>query len=167
MKYKQAEMKDIPALQALALKSWSPYKDFMSPENWQRLRTNLGDERLYEGLLHSSFSQLCEDEQTHLTGMVFLVPKGNPTDIYDSSWSYIRLLTVDPDYAGKGIGEALTQCCIDHAVESGERIIALHTSEMMHAARHLYEKLGFKILKEIPPRFGKKYWLYIKELNRD
>jgi uncharacterized protein (DUF1810 family) len=30
----------------------------------------------------------------------------------------------------------------------------------MDAARHIYESLGFTILKEIPNRFGKRYWLY-------
>lgn len=40
----------------------------------------------------------------------------------------------------------------------------LHTSEMMGAARHIYESLGFKKLREIEPRYGKKYWLYKLEL---
>jgi ribosomal protein S18 acetylase RimI-like enzyme len=30
----------------------------------------------------------------------------------------------------------------------------------MDKARYIYEKLGFKIIKEIEPRYGKKYWLY-------
>jgi ribosomal protein S18 acetylase RimI-like enzyme len=30
----------------------------------------------------------------------------------------------------------------------------------MNAARHIYEKIGFKIIKELEPRLGKKYWLY-------
>ena len=29
----------------------------------------------------------------------------------------------------------------------------------------LYEKIGFKILKELEPRLGVKYWLYTLELN--
>jgi len=43
--------------------------------------------------------------------------------------------------------------------------MALHTSEMMRSARHIYEKIGFNILKEIEPRLGVKYWLYTLELN--
>jgi ribosomal protein S18 acetylase RimI-like enzyme len=35
----------------------------------------------------------------------------------------------------------------------------------MSAARHIYEALGFTILQEIAPRYGKKYWLYILELE--
>jgi len=36
---------------------------------------------------------------------------------------------------------------------------------MMDKARHIYESLGFKILKEIVPRLGKKYWLYTLDLS--
>jgi hypothetical protein len=35
----------------------------------------------------------------------------------------------------------------------------------MPAARHVYERFGFRILQEIPARLGKKYWLYTLDLN--
>lgn len=45
-------------------------------------------------------------------------------------------------------------------------IVALHTSEMMAAARHIYEDLGFKEVREMNPRYGKKYFLYKLVLKR-
>jgi hypothetical protein len=36
---------------------------------------------------------------------------------------------------------------------------------MMHKARHIYESLGFTILREIEPRLGKKYWLYTLDIS--
>lgn len=48
---------------------------------------------------------------------------------------------------------------------SNERTIALHTSEFMDAARHIYESVGFVKVKEIPARYGKKYWLYLLEIS--
>jgi len=48
--------------------------------------------------------------------------------------------------------------------ELKEKTIALHTSEFMDAARHIYEGLGFIMVKEIPPRYGKRYWLYRLDL---
>ncbi|MDX2173612.1 MAG: hypothetical protein SFY56_10845 [Bacteroidota bacterium] len=33
--------------------------------------------------------------------------------------------------------------CIAHAKQNNEKTIALHTSEFMDAARHIYEGLGF------------------------
>lgn len=98
--------------------------------------------------------------------MAFLISSGNPTDIYLKEWSYIRFISVDPDYSGLGIRRKLTSMCIDLAIQNGEKTIALHTSEIMDKARQLYESLGFKILKEIDPRLGKKYWLYKLDLSK-
>lgn len=102
--------------------------------------------------------------------MAYLVSKGNPTDIFDKDWCYIRMVGVDPKYSGNGIGKKLTQMCIEYAKKNNEQIIALHTSEFMNKARHIYEKIGFKVIKELAPRYGKKYWLYIldiKNINND
>ncbi len=39
---------------------------------------------------------------------------------------------------------------------NNEGIIALHTSEFMNTARHIYEKMGFKAVKELAPHYVKK-----------
>lgn len=75
------------------------------------------------------------------------------------------MVGVNPKYAGMGIGKQLSQMCIDYAIETDEDYIALHTSEFMDAARHVYENLGFKKLREIDARFGKRYWIYIMDLK--
>jgi ribosomal protein S18 acetylase RimI-like enzyme len=98
-----------------------------------------------------------------IIGMAFLVPKGNPTDIYKKEWCYIRFVSVDPDFGGQGIGKELTKQCIVHAEKNNESVIALHTSEIMKTAMHIYESLGFKVYSEIEPRLGKRYWLYTME----
>jgi len=54
----------------------------------------------------------------------------------------IRLLAVDGDVQGRGIGEALVRACIDRAREQGLTII-LHTTNHMPAAQRLYPRLGF------------------------
>lgn len=35
----------------------------------------------------------------------------------------------------------------------------------MDAARHIYESLGFQVLKEIDQQLGKRYWLYKIDLT--
>lgn len=99
-----------------------------------------------------------------LIGMAFLVPRGNPTHIYPDSWSYIRLVGVHPEYRGKGIAKTLTVRCIENPRLSGEKVIALHTSEFMQPARKLYESLRFEKVRELEPYYGKKYWLYKLDL---
>jgi ribosomal protein S18 acetylase RimI-like enzyme len=108
----------------------------------------------------NSVSYVCENEIGEIIGMSFLVASGNPTEIYNEEQCYVRFVTVSEKYKGMKIGEKLTEECIGFAKNNGEKKIALHTSEFMNKARYIYEKLGFKIIKEIEPRYGKKYWLY-------
>ncbi|HEX8331750.1 MAG TPA: GNAT family N-acetyltransferase, partial [Segetibacter sp.] len=129
-----------------------------------KLKTNLNNEELLSDLISKSYTFVCVDGDM-IIGMAFLLPSGNPTDIFEKDWCYIRMVGVHPDYAGRGIARSLTQKCIEKAKELNEKTIALHTSEFMEAARHLYETIGFRILKEIPDRLGKKYWLYILDIS--
>jgi ribosomal protein S18 acetylase RimI-like enzyme len=108
---------------------------------------------------------VCENESKEIVGMAFLVSSGYPTDIYQKDWASIRFVSVHPSYSGQGIGRQLTERCIELARGNNEKTIALHTSEMMHKARHIYESLGFTILREIESRLGKKYWLYTLDLT--
>lgn len=96
--------------------------------------------------------------------MAFLVPSGNPTEIYAKNWCHLRFVSVDPNCRGRKIGESLTRKCIEIALSNKENTMALHTSEMMKAARHIYEKIGFRVQKEIDQRFGVRYWLYTLDL---
>ena len=164
MTYRQANINDQRNLKKLAIETWSQFQHELAPENWEKLKGNLANDKTWSELLTNSYSLVCVNEVDKIVGMSFLVPQGNPTELFDKSWCYIRFVTVDQNFAGKGIGRRLTEKCIQYARDSGEKTIALHTSEMMNSARHIYESLGFTILKELEPRLGKKYWLYTLEL---
>lgn len=58
--------------------------------------------------------------------------------------SGIRLLGVDPDSRGTGVGKALTDECIKLAEASGNRQVILHTTQAMEVAWNMYTKLGFE-----------------------
>jgi len=163
--FRKGKLDDLVALTELALSSWKQYQHVLETAHWESLKRTLTSNQTFVKLLNQSECIVCETEEKKIIGMAFLVPKGNPTDIYDSNWSYIRFVSVHPNYEGKGIGRKLTEKCITLARKNEEAIIALHTSEIMVKARKLYEGLGFKIYKEIEPRLGKRYWLYLLELN--
>ncbi|MDP2087805.1 MAG: GNAT family N-acetyltransferase [Flavobacteriaceae bacterium] len=165
MHYRIGNYKDLEKLRELGIKSWSQYRNELTNENWNKLFESLNNSETYIELLDKSECLICENDNGEIIGMAFLVSKGNPTEIYDEKWCYIRFVSVNPNYRGKGIGEELTRKCIEIAQKNNEQIMALHTSEIMKGARHLYEKIGFKILKEIEPRLGVKYWLYTLELK--
>lgn len=163
-KFREGSIKDKEQLKELALSAYGQFEKVLTIENWKKLYLNLESENSYTGILEIAQCFICEIE-SKIIGVAYLVPSGNPTEIYASNWSYIRMVGVDPAYRGNGIGKRLTQKCINCAKGNGEQIIALHTSEFMDSARYIYEQLGFKKDKELKPIFGKKYWLYKMNLK--
>ena len=163
--YRQGTKDDLQNLKKLAIKSWTPFQEQLTQENFSSLKQTISSDKTYEELITQSTCIVCVADNDNIIGMAFLVSNGHPTDIYLTEWCYISFVSVDPDFGGQGIGRKLTTMCIDKAKENGEKTIALHTSEIMDKARHLYESLGFKILREIDQRLGKRYWLYRLELN--
>ncbi len=162
---RNGNLQDLQQIKSLGLAVWSQFKTQLTDDNWNLLQENLSNEKRYADLLNHCDSFICENEANEIIGFVFLMPSGNPTDIFTEQQSYIRYLTVSEKYKGQKLGQLLTEKCIEKAIENGEKYIALHTSEMMPAARHIYEKSGFKIIKEIEPRLGKKYWVYQLDID--
>lgn len=160
MKIRNGNIKDLTPVKQLGQNTWKQFQKDLTPKNWEKLSSILSNENLYKDLLENSISLVCENETGEIIGMSFLVASGNPTEIYNSEQCYIRFVTVSDKYKGLSLGKKLTEMCIEFAKNNGEKKIALHTSEFMDKARHIYEKIGFKIIKEIEPRYGKKYWLY-------
>ncbi|MSO68034.1 MAG: MarR family transcriptional regulator [Pseudolabrys sp.] len=59
----------------------------------------------------------------------------------------IRLLLVDPKARGLGLGARLTSECMRFARAAGYKKITLWTHSILTAARHTYEKAGFKLMR--------------------
>ncbi len=162
--YRTATTSDLKQLQQLGLISYGQFQSVIGNDNWEKMKARHNDDSTYLNLLKIARCFVCEADQV-IIGMAFLIPNGNPTAIFEKDWCYIRLVGVHPNYEGKGIGKTLTQQCIDLAKASGEKTIALHTSEFQDAARHIYESMGFIKLKDLDLMFGKQYYLYTLKLD--
>jgi ribosomal protein S18 acetylase RimI-like enzyme len=161
--YRPANPADKPQLLQLGIDSYGMYKDQLSPEGWQIMHTVLHDAEKSGKLFDSSTCFVCTENET-IIGMAYLVPSGHAWDVYKAEWAQLRMVGVHPAKQGRGIAKALTRMCIEHARNTGEKTLALHTSELMPAAMHIYEGLGFVKQFEMDRRFGKRYWLFTLEL---
>lgn len=83
-------------------------------------------------------------------GCVFVVRESRDT-------ARLRLLLVEPDARGLGIGRKLVQVCSEFARGAGYARIVLWTNSNLLAARHLYERAGYTLQRVEPHSlFGDK-----------
>jgi len=64
--------------------------------------------------------------------------------------SKLRLLIVHPKARGLGIGKRMVNECLRFARQAGYRKTMLWTNNVLLAARHIYETMGFKLVLEEP-----------------
>jgi DNA-binding MarR family transcriptional regulator/GNAT superfamily N-acetyltransferase len=91
------------------------------------------------------------DRNDERLGCVFLVKDPKHVDT-----ARLRLLLVEPTARGLGLGSTLIRECTRFARRAGYSKITLWTNSVLDAARHLYQREGYKLVGEDPHHsFGK------------
>jgi DNA-binding MarR family transcriptional regulator/N-acetylglutamate synthase-like GNAT family acetyltransferase len=76
-----------------------------------------------------------------IVGSVFLTAKSKTI-------SKLRLLYVEPSARGLGIGSRLVSECVRFARQVGYKKMVLWTQSELDAARHIYKKVGFRVVEK-------------------
>jgi GNAT superfamily N-acetyltransferase len=77
-----------------------------------------------------------------ILGSVFLMKSDDP------AIAKLRLLYVEADARGLGVGKLLVQTCVARARAFGYRELTLWTNDILHAARKIYVAEGFGLVAE-------------------
>lgn len=115
----------------------------------------------YEGLVARIVADFAEDHDPHLERVWIAELDGRPVGcvmcVRDEApgTARLRLLLVEPEARGLGIGDRLVRACIDFARGVGYREMTLWTNDVLKSARSIYQRHGFVLVGEKPHRsFG-------------
>ncbi|MGX1882620.1 bifunctional helix-turn-helix transcriptional regulator/GNAT family N-acetyltransferase [Streptomyces sp. NPDC055287] len=112
----------------------------------------------FEGLVARIVAGFAQDHDPHLERVWIAeidgCPVGSVMCVRDDApgAARLRLLLVDPQARGHGLGDLLVRTVIEFAYEAGYREVVLWTNDSLAAARNIYRRAGFTLVAEKPHR---------------
>jgi len=150
---------DKAALAQLAVDAFAQYQQFFQP--WEEFKNKL---IAWTSLAETAQLIVVEEGDVILGAVALIPPKSGPISHFPPDWAAIRMLVVNPNWRGNGIGKALTLECITRAKKMQCPCIGLHTSPIMKVALAMYLKMGFVFEREIDRIHHVPYAVYRLDL---
>lgn len=138
---REAAPGELGVIENLIKAAYREFEPLLPEYHWHRWMANVAK------TIRSGAGQLMVAErQGRIFGVVqfFLDAGQSGMGQWPPGAAAIRILAVDPQVRGQGIGTRLTEECLRRARELKVPNIFLYTGEFMLAARHIYENFGFR-----------------------
>ena len=144
---REAHSGELDAVGDVMVAAYRQFSPTLPPDLWSGYENEIRDVR---SRLADSQLIVAEDAG-RLIGAVTYYPDATkePHAAWPASWANFRLLAVDPDARGRGVGRVLTEECIRRARAAGCTALGLHTTHLMEVARAMYERMGFVRVPEL------------------
>jgi ribosomal protein S18 acetylase RimI-like enzyme len=133
-------------VQELVSAAYREFQPLMPEIAWSRWMASI------EAAIHSRAGLLLVVEADgQIRGVVKFFPEASQAAMgeWPPGGALIRILAVWPRTRGQGYGTRLTEECLRRARALQIPTIFLYTGTFMQAARHIYEKLGFRRVPEL------------------
>jgi ribosomal protein S18 acetylase RimI-like enzyme len=145
IRIREAGIEELGEIEDLVKAAYREFQPLMPEDVWHRWMDNIGE------TIHSPLGLLLvADRQGKIEGAVKFYPDAAQSHLgeWPDGAASIRMLAVRPGSRGRGYGMRLTRECLRRARDQKIPTIFLYTGTFMTAARHIYEKLGFKRARE-------------------
>ncbi|MCW8088284.1 GNAT family N-acetyltransferase [Sabulicella glaciei] len=150
---------DAARLNQVALAAFRQFHE--AYDDWPAMAASIG--RM--SVLSQTSEIIVAEDHGEIVGGVAYVPAGAAKAAYfDPHWPIIRMLVVDPQARGRGLGRLLTEECIARARRDRSPVIALHTTPVMSIALRMYLRMGFERFRDALSIYGVPYGVYILRL---
>ncbi len=142
---REAAPGELEAVEEAVLTAYLEFQPLMPESAWSKWMASIG------AAVHSGAGiMLVAEEEGEIQGAVKFFP--DASEAAQGQWppgaALIRILAVHPGFRGRGLGTLLTEECLRRARALQIHTIYLYTGTFMEAARHIYEKLGFRRVPE-------------------
>lgn len=152
---------DAPRIDELAVIAFRQFKDAYT--DWPAFRSKISN---MSALSESGEIIVAELDGAIAGAVAYIGPGKEKAAFFRPEWPVMRMLVVAPDARGHGIGKALAEARLARAARDGADVFALHTSELMHVALPMYQRMGFTWLAPAPDIHGVRYGIYLKDLKK-
>jgi ribosomal protein S18 acetylase RimI-like enzyme len=142
---REARPREAGRIETLVKRAYGEFRPLFPEKVWQAWMDNVRE------TVHSEAGVLLVAEAGgRVRGAVKFYPDASQAGLgqWPREAASMRILAVDPDSRGQGYGLLLVRECVRRAQALQIPTIYLYTGTFMEVARHIYEKLGFRRIRE-------------------